>query len=81
MLWVFPATRALSIEDLRFMPVDEDEVMVSSVVRFRPIGSEVERVLPVMTDLVRWRGDWRISRPLAENGLLNGHALPTRVDI
>src|SRR5207245_7417391 len=34
MLWAFPATRGLWIRDLRYMPVDEDEVVVAYDVNF-----------------------------------------------
>lgn len=81
MLWSFPNTRALWLEHLRYVPVDENEVVVSYEVHFKPMGSDTERSLSEMTDLVRVRGEWRVSRPLSEAGLINGRPLPTRVDI
>lgn len=81
MLWAFPNTRELSIEHLRYVPIDADHVVVSYDVVFRPIGGEQDRSLAAMTEVVRVRGEWRVARPLAENGILNGQPPPTRVDI
>jgi hypothetical protein len=81
MLWSLPAARSFTIEGLRYMPIHGDEVVVSYTVRFRPEGAEVDRVLPVMTDMVCRAGEWRVARPLAERGILSGRPQPTRVDI
>jgi len=81
MLWAFPNTRGLWIKNLRYVPIDEDEVVVSYDVHFTPAGTDEERLLSVVTDLIRVRGEWLVSRPLAEAGLLNGRPLPTRIDI
>jgi len=81
MLWAFPVTRALSIQDLRYVPFDENEVVVSYDVHFVPVGTQQERMLSVVTDLIRVRGEWRVAHPLSEAGLMQGHPLPTRVDI
>jgi len=34
-----------------------------------------------MTEVVRFRGEWRVARPLTEAGIMNGVPPPTRVDI
>lgn len=81
MTWFFPTTRALSIEDLRYVPLDEDRVVVSYRVRFRVVGTGEERALDVTTELIEKRGEWRVARPLAEAGLMNGSPLGLRVDI
>lgn len=81
MLWAFPSTRAIRIEKMRFVPVDENRVVASYDVRFRPLGAREVHGLSVVTELVRARGEWRVARPLAEQGLLSGKPQPTRVDI
>lgn len=80
MTWYFPPTRALSLEDLLYLPVDENRVLVSYQVRFRLLGSGEERVLTATTELLKLRGEWRVAQPLAEAGLLNGRPLPSRFD-
>ncbi len=81
MLWSFPNTHALWLEQLRYVPVDENEVVVSYEVHYKPVGGEQERSLHVMTNVLYVRGEWRVAQPLAETGLLDGRPLPTRVDI
>jgi hypothetical protein len=81
MLWAFPNTRALSIEHLRYVPIDADHVVVSYDVVFRPAGGERDRSLAAMTEVVLVRGEWRVARPLAEAGIMNGLPPTTRVDI
>ncbi|TMQ69131.1 MAG: hypothetical protein E6K80_12700 [Candidatus Eisenbacteria bacterium] len=81
MLWAFPSTSGLWIQDLRYVPIDEDEVVVSYEVHFTLAGADQERMLSATTDLVRVHGEWRVARPLAESGLMTGRPLPTRVDI
>ena len=81
MLWAFPNTHALAIEHLRYVPIDADYVVVSYDVVYRPVGGEQDQTLAVMTEVVRVRGEWRVARPLAEPGIMNGLPPPTRVDI
>ena len=81
MLWAFPNTHALAIQQLRYVPIDADHVIVSYDVVFRPVGGEQDQSLSVMTEVVRVRGEWRVARPLTETGILNGLPPPTRVDI
>jgi len=80
MQWGLPATRAFTIENLRFIPIDEDHVSATYKVRFRPRGNREERSLTVVTDLLRIRGEYRVLHPLSEAGVLESRPVPLRVD-
>jgi len=80
MQWGLPATRAFTIERLRFIPIDEDHVSATYAVRFRPRGNREERSLSVSTDLLRIRGEYRVLHPLSEAGILESRPVPLRVD-
>jgi hypothetical protein len=81
MLWFLPPTRACRIDSLRILPLETDRVVAAYEVRFRPIGSRQVRMMPVTTELVRIDGEWRVLRPLGEEGLLRGRVAPQRFDI
>ena len=81
MQWGLPATRAFTIDQLRYVPIDENHVTVSYRVRFRPLESRKEQALSVTTDLVRIRGEYRVLNPLAEAGVMESLLQPLRVDI
>jgi hypothetical protein len=81
MQWGLPTTRAFTIEDLRYVPVDEDHVSVSYRVRFRPRDAREELSLSVTTDLIKVQGEYRVLRPLSEAGVLESRLVPLRVDI
>jgi hypothetical protein len=50
-------------------------------VRFRPLGVEEELSAITSSELVRFRGEWLISRASGEIGLPEWHPIPHRVDI
>ena len=80
MLWAFPEVKALWLEQLQYVPVEADRVLVRYEVHYRAAGSKQERKLTVCTELQCVRGEWRVVRPLDEDGVLRGQSLPTRVD-
>ena len=80
MLWAFPEVKALWLERLQYVPLEADRVVVRYEVHFRPAGSHQERKLTVSTELQHVGGEWRVVRPLGEDGVLRGQAMPTRVD-
>ena len=80
MLWAFPEVKALWLEHLQYVPIQADRVLVRYEVHFRAAGSKQERKLTVSTELQCVRGEWRVVRPLGEDGVLRGQPLPTRVD-
>ena len=65
-VWFMPPTDDLWLTAFRSLPVTGGRVMVRYEVHFRPRGSKDERMFESGSELVRTRGEWRISQPLGE---------------
>jgi len=81
MLWFFPETRACRIDSLKLVPLEDDHVMAAYQVRYVPVGSKYVRRLPVVSELVRIEGQWRVTHPVDEQSLLGEKPRVERVDI
>lgn len=81
MLWFLPPTREFTLSSIRCVPIDAHRVVAAYEVRFRAIGMVEERRLPVVTELVLDRGEWRVRSALAETGVLELRPIPRSVDI
>lgn len=66
MLWFLPPTEDLWLTGYRSLPVTSGRVMVTYEVHYRPEGTGDERMFKTGSELVRMRGEWRISQPLSE---------------
>jgi hypothetical protein len=65
-LWFMPPTDDLWLDGFRSLPVTAGRVMVTYEVHYRPRGGHEERMFQTGNELVRLRGEWRISQPLGE---------------
>jgi len=81
MLWFLPATDELTLEAFRSLPVTAGRVMVTYDVRFKPRASMEERSFRTGDELVRERGEWRISRAVGEASMPDWESTPGPVDI
>jgi hypothetical protein len=81
MLWFLPATDELTLEAFRSLPVTAGRVMVTYEVRFTPRGSSEERSFRTGDELVRERGEWRITRAAGEASMPDWESTPGPVDI
>ena len=81
MLWFLPATDELVLEEFRSLPVTAGRVMVTYEVRFTPRGTSEERSFRTADELVRERGEWRITRAVGEASMPEWDSTPGPVDI
>jgi hypothetical protein len=81
MLWFLPPTEELSLGQFRSLPVTSGRVMVTYEVRFRPAGTAELHTFRTGDELVRMRGEWRITRPIGEASMPAWTATPGPVDI
>jgi hypothetical protein len=65
-LWFMPPTDDLWLTAFRSLPVTGGRVMVRYEVHYRPRGTKDERMFESGSELVRTRGEWRITQPLGE---------------
>jgi hypothetical protein len=80
MLWFLPPTDELTLDAFNSLPVTGGRILVSYEVRYRPAGVSTMRSFRSADELVRMRGEWRISRPLGRASMPEWQALPRRVD-
>ncbi|HTM58342.1 MAG TPA: hypothetical protein VL123_07995 [Candidatus Udaeobacter sp.] len=66
MLWFLPPTTDLTLTAFKSLPITSDRVMVSYIVRYRPVGMAIEQAFVTGCELVRRRGEWRIVAPIGE---------------
>ena len=66
MLWFLPPTTDLTLTAFKTLSVTSDRVMVTYVVRYRPVGMAIEQAFVTGCELVRQRGEWRIVAPIGE---------------
>src|SRR4029453_5344983 len=81
MLWFLPPTKELRLEGFRSLPVTAGRVMVTYEVHFQPKGSMEERSFRTADELVRERGEWRITRTIGEASMPEWESTPGPVDI
>ena len=81
MLWFLPPTTELKISDFRSMPVEHGHVLVTYLVRYRPVGLGTEQGFVSGCELVRQRGEWRIVKPIGEASMPEWNPVPHSVDI
>jgi len=80
-LWFLPPTDDLWLAAFRSLPVTSGRVMVSYEVHYRPRGVAEERMFKTGSELVRLKGEWRISQPLGEVSMPEWKPVPGPVDI
>jgi len=80
MLWFLPPTDKLSLAEFRALPVSAGRVLVRYEVHFVPRGLDEERSFTTGDELVRMRGQWRISRPIGSLNVPIGEPPPRTVD-
>lgn len=80
-LWFMPPTDQLWLAGFRSLPVTAGRVMVRYEVHYKPIGSGEERMFQTGSELVRSRGEWRISQPLGEASMPEWKPESVPVDI
>jgi hypothetical protein len=79
-LWFLPPTEKLDLAGMRVLPVDPNRVMVTYEVRYVPRGLSELRSFRTGDELVRMRGEWRISRPIGEASMPDPEPIPRPVD-
>lgn len=79
-LWFLPPTDELWLDGFRSLPVTSGRVLVTYEVHYRPTGSGEERMFQTGNELVRVRGEWRISKPLGEASMPEWKPVPGPVD-
>jgi hypothetical protein len=79
-LWFLPPTDELWLDGYRSLPVTSGRVMVTYEVHYRPTGSGEERMFQTGSELVRVRGEWRISKPIGEASMPEWKPVPGPVD-
>jgi len=80
-LWFLPPTDELWLDGYRSLPVTSGRVMVTYEVHYRPTGSGEERMFQTGSELVRVRGEWRISKPIGEASMPEWKPVPGPVDM
>jgi hypothetical protein len=81
MLWFLPPTTDLTLTEFHSLPVSSGDVMVTYIVRYRPVGLEIEQSFVTGCELIRQRGEWRILKPLGEASMPEWKPIPRAVDI
>ena len=81
MLWFLPPVEELSLGQFRSLRVTSGRVMVTYEVRFRPTGTAELHTFRTGDELVRMRGEWRITRPIGEASMPVWVPTPGPVDI
>ncbi|MBI1799688.1 MAG: hypothetical protein HYR73_08375 [Candidatus Eisenbacteria bacterium] len=81
MLWFLPPTSELTLSDFRSLPVSSGRVLVTYLVRYRPVGLEVDQSFVTGCELVRQHGEWRIEKPIGEASMPEWKPIPRAVDI
>jgi len=79
-LWFLPPTERLEIAGVRTLPVEPNRVMVTYEVQYVPRGLSELRSFRTGDELVRVRGEWRISRPIGEVSMPDPEPIPRPVD-
>jgi hypothetical protein len=81
MLWFLPPTRELHLDQFRSLPVQSGRVMVTYEVHYLAVGAGEEQTFRMGNELIRARGEWRITRPLGEAGMPQWKPMSRAVDI
>jgi hypothetical protein len=81
MLWFLPPSVSVSVSSIQYSAGDEDALVATYEVRFLPVGAEEEMSAITSSELVRFRGEWRILRAAGEVGLPDWQPIPHRFDI
>jgi hypothetical protein len=81
MLWFLPPTSELTLGGFRSLPVASGRVIVSYVVRYRPLGTSVQQAFVTGCELVRQRGEWRIVHSIGDASMPEWKPIPRSVDI
>ena len=81
MLWFLPPTTELRIGEFHSMPVENGHVLITYVVRYRPVGLPAEQAFVTGCEMIRQRGEWRIVKPMGEVNMPDWKPLPRSVDI
>ena len=80
-LWFLPPTDRITLAEFRSLPVTAGRVMVTYEVHYVPRGLGEERSFRTGDELVRMRGQWRITRPLGQASMPDWEPTPRPVDI
>ena len=80
MLWFLPPSD-LTLAEFRSLPVTRGRILVSYEVRYRPIGSDETLHFRSADELVRLRGEWRITRPIGDATMPQWRPIRRSVDI
>jgi hypothetical protein len=79
-LWFLPPTREFELTAFRSLPVASGRVMVTYEVRYLPTGTSQELSFRTGNELVRERGEWRITRRLGEASMPDWQPVHRSVD-
>ena len=80
-LWFLPPTDELWLDGYNSLPVTSGRVLVTYEVHYRPSGAGgEERMFRTGNELVRVRGEWRISKPIGEASMPEWKPVPGPVD-
>jgi hypothetical protein len=80
-LWFLPPTDRITLAEFRSLPVTAGRVMVTYEVHYVPRGLGEEHSFRTGDELVRMRGQWRITRPLGQASMPDWEPTPRPVDI
>jgi hypothetical protein len=80
-IWFLPPTDELWLESFKSLPVTAGRVMVRYDVHYKPRGVGEERMFETGSELVRWRGEWRIAQPLGQASMPEWKAESLPVDM
>lgn len=80
-LWFLPPTDDLWLEGFRSLPVTSGRMLVTYEVHYRMRGFGDERKFRTGSELVRMRGEWRISGPLGQASMPEWKPTPGPIDI
>jgi len=81
MLWFLPPTQEFTLSNYKIMPVEGDHLLVTYLVRYKPVGLDVEQAFVTSFEMVRLHGEWLIVRPVGEASMPEWKPILRAVDI